>query len=52
MTGLCNCPITGDRLQLANCPITLYCPITALQINLTKTQQLMHQSHLRKLQLL
>jgi len=37
MIGSCNCPITGVRLRPK---------ITTLQINESKLQQPMHQSHL------
>ena len=45
------CPITGVRLQVSDYrfPITANCPIIILQIDLSKIQQGMHLSHLRKL---
>ena len=40
----------GSMIGYFNCPITANCRITALQNDKWKIKQLMHQSHLRKLQ--
>ena len=40
----------GSMIGYFNCPITVNCPITTLQNDKWIIKQLMHQSHLRKLQ--